>query len=254
MHENPYKSAETETPPVPQPKSRVGLIILSLIAVVLIVLFGSPLIRSARPAAERSHCLNNTKQIMLALLHYEKEHGSLPPAYTVDEQGNPLHSWRTLILPYMEHQTIYDQIDLTKPWDDPANAKAREMAVASYRCSSASLDDETLTTYLAVAGPETAFPGPNARTFEDFEEEPRNTIAIIDAPHEKAVHWMSPHDITIDEILNIDEETDTQHHRIFVAGYLDGHSDAIYVQIDRDVLRSLLTVADDMPEQLKPTE
>jgi hypothetical protein len=42
---------------------------------------------------------------------------------------------------------------------------------------------------------------------------------------------------------------DTQHPEIVVAGYLDGHADAVEVNIDRDVLRAMLTVADDMPQQ-----
>ena len=50
---------------------------------------------------------------------------ALPPAYTVDADGRPLHSWRTLILPYLEQEPLYQTIDLSKPWNDPANAKAR---------------------------------------------------------------------------------------------------------------------------------
>ena len=45
-------------------------------------------------------CVNNLKQIALALHNYEEVYKVLPPAYTVDAQGRPLHSWRTLILPY----------------------------------------------------------------------------------------------------------------------------------------------------------
>ncbi|MEL7264459.1 MAG: DUF1559 domain-containing protein [Planctomycetota bacterium] len=67
-------------------------------------------------------CSNNVKQIGLGLANYHASWNSFPPAYTVDANGNRLHSWRTLILPYVEQQPLYDRIDLTKPWDDPAHA------------------------------------------------------------------------------------------------------------------------------------
>ena len=72
---------------------------------------------------------NNLKQIALALLNYEQAHHALPPAYTVDAQGRPLHSWRTLILPYLDQESLYQTIDLSKPWNDPANAKALETSL-----------------------------------------------------------------------------------------------------------------------------
>ena len=83
-----------------------------------------PAMRTAGPAARRAQCVNNLKQIALALFNYESAYNALPPAYTVDAEGKPLHSWRTLILPYLEKQSLYDSIDLSKPWNDPANAEA----------------------------------------------------------------------------------------------------------------------------------
>jgi hypothetical protein len=59
--------------------------------------------------------------IALAMLIYERDHGTLPPAYSVDEAGRPLHSWRVLLLPYLGHQTLQDKIRLDEPWDSPNN-------------------------------------------------------------------------------------------------------------------------------------
>jgi hypothetical protein len=56
---------------------------------------------SAREAALRSQCARNLKEISLGILNYESANGMLPPAYTVDADGKPMHSWRVLILPYM---------------------------------------------------------------------------------------------------------------------------------------------------------
>ncbi|HSG73025.1 MAG TPA: DUF1559 domain-containing protein, partial [Planctomycetaceae bacterium] len=98
------------------------VIVVFLVIVVLIALL-MPVTRNAGPAARRWACKNNLKQIGLALHNYHDSFGTFPPAYTVDADGKPLHSWRTLILPFVEQQSLYDSIDLTKPWDDPANAE-----------------------------------------------------------------------------------------------------------------------------------
>ena len=78
-----------------------------------------PAVQAAREAARRMSCSNNIKQIGLAMQNYHTAYGTLPPAYTVDAQGRPLHSWRTLILPFIEQQALYGEIDLSKPWNDP---------------------------------------------------------------------------------------------------------------------------------------
>src|SRR5690349_18772074 len=113
---------------IPKPRSGrrftlVGFfVVLGVIALLVALLL--PANRSAGPAARRSQCVNNLKQIAMALHDYEQAHNALPPAYTVDALGRPLHSWRTLILPYLEQEPLYKTIDLSKPWNDPANAKA----------------------------------------------------------------------------------------------------------------------------------
>ena len=107
----------------------VGILAL-LIALLL------PASRGSREAARRMQCSNHLKQIALALQNYADTYGCLPPAHTVDAEGKPLHSWRTLILPFMEQKELYDQIDLSKPWDDPANEKAMKTKISYYVCPS----------------------------------------------------------------------------------------------------------------------
>src|SRR4051794_16138712 len=86
---------------IPKPGSGRGfklvelIVVMGIIAVLLALLL--PATRSTRGAARRSQCVNNLKQIALALHSYEQAHKALPPAYTVDAQGRRLHSWRTLI-------------------------------------------------------------------------------------------------------------------------------------------------------------
>lgn len=69
----------------------VELLVVVAIIILLVALL-LPSVRFARPAARRTVCQNNLRQITLALLAYSKDHGTLPPACTVDANGKPLHS------------------------------------------------------------------------------------------------------------------------------------------------------------------
>ncbi len=82
--------------------------------------------------AARAQSANNLKQIGLALHWYHQAHQSLPPGGTFDPEGRPLHSWQTLILPYQEVSDLYDQIDVSVPWNDSRNAAAFQTKVPHY--------------------------------------------------------------------------------------------------------------------------
>ena len=112
MDENPYRgpgSGDVSGSPK-QKKSPIStvlklLAVLGIIGIVICMML--PAVRSAREPARRNQCKSNLKQIALALQGYAQVHGALPPAYTTDADGKPLHSWRTLILPFMEEQRLY---------------------------------------------------------------------------------------------------------------------------------------------------
>jgi type II secretory pathway pseudopilin PulG len=152
-----------------------------------------PVTRSARPAARSSQCKNNLKQIGLALHNYVDSYRALPPAYTVDAQGRPLHSWRTLILPYLDQAPLYGKIDLSKPWDDPVNAKAFETEIATYSCPSATFE-KCHTSYMAVVGSNACFQPTAPRKLSEITDNHAQTWMVIEADPKLAVHWMSPLD------------------------------------------------------------
>ncbi|MEZ6081865.1 MAG: DUF1559 domain-containing protein [Pirellulaceae bacterium] len=137
MSSDPYKPApelqDSNLKTIGQEQKCSAKLAVIVIVVLLIGLL-LPATRAARPAAYRMQCSNNLKQIALALRNYETSYHAFPPAATFDSSGNPLHSWRTLILPFLEQNALYDSIDLSKPWDDPANAKAYASSVPVYHC------------------------------------------------------------------------------------------------------------------------
>lgn len=166
------------------------LVVLCVIAV--LVAFLLPATRSARPAARRTQCRNNLKQIGLALHNYHDAYGAFPPAYTVDADGKPLHSWRILILPYLDQKPLYDRIDLSKPWDDPVNADVFKLRVHAYACPS-NIDPDK-TTYLAVVTSRSALRVGASCAIRDINDGIANTLVVIEADLNHAVPWMAPQD------------------------------------------------------------
>lgn len=228
-----------------QKNSRRGFTLIELLVVVLIVgglvALLLPATRSARPAARRSQCRNNLKQIGLALHNYHDVYGSLPPAYTVDEEGNRLHSWRTLILPFLDQAPLYDQIDLTKPWDDPANAVAFETTVVVYQCPSADIDPNH-TTYVALVGDDRAL-SPDGRTFRDFIDGTSKTAVVTETLPGQTMHWMSPFDDRVDIFKDLNSESKTYHMGGIQILLADGSVRFISAELDQETFTAISTIA-----------
>ncbi len=162
MSSNPFEPG-SPTDELLKPKKRSFtlvefLTVLAIIGVLVGLLL--PVRRTAREAARRMQCANNLKQLALAMQLYHDHYKSFPPAYTTDGRGKRLHSWRTLLLPYLEENALYSQIDLSKAWDDPANIRAADGHVPSvYLCASNSGQRKTL--YQSSSIPRVVFPARN---------------------------------------------------------------------------------------------
>lgn len=167
----------------------IGILIVFL---ALVGLYFLPVGGNPRSGVGPSQCKKNLKQIVLALHNYHEDYGAFPPAFTVDANGQPLHSWRTLILPYMDQPALYAKIDLTKPWDHPANATAFKEILTSYACPKAIMKDG-YTTYQALVGPGCAFSAA-PKKLRDFKDGVSNTVMVVETPSAMAVHWMDPRD------------------------------------------------------------
>jgi prepilin-type processing-associated H-X9-DG protein len=201
-----------------------------------------PAVRTARPAALRAQCTNNLKQIALALSSYESVYSALPPAYTVDAAGQPLHSWRTLILPFLEEQALYATIDLSKPWNDPANAKARATAVSVYRCPSIKLP-ASATTYLAIVAPGGCFVVEEPRRLSDITDRHGSTLMVIEGDAEHGVHWMAPLDADDSLVMGIGEKSKLDHPGGVNALFVDGSVQFLHAQFPATLRRALISIS-----------
>ncbi len=223
------------------------LVVLSIIAMLIAFLF--PAVRRSREASLRSHCKNNLKQIGLALHNYAEAFGTLPPAYTVDANGNRLHSWRTLILPFIESSPLYEKIDFSKPWNDPANAEAYNTSFPLYLCPSA-ICPVNHATYLAIVGDHSSFHPTTPRAFSEITDGLSNTLLVIEVPSSQAVHWMSPMDADESMVLNFSPTTELPHESGFHALIADGSVRFLGADTPQVIRQALISIAGN--EKIEP--
>jgi prepilin-type processing-associated H-X9-DG protein/prepilin-type N-terminal cleavage/methylation domain-containing protein len=124
-------------------QARVGFTLVELLVVIAIiaVLVGLllPAVQKAREAAARIQCVNNLKQVGLALHGYHNAWKRLPPGYTSghDAQGNdtgPGWGWAAYLLPHLEQQPLFSTIRFDQPIEAPVNAAPRITPVPVYLC------------------------------------------------------------------------------------------------------------------------
>ena len=194
---------------VPAKRAAAPLVVVIVVAVAaipvlfictcILVALVLPAIQASREAARRATCSNNLKQIGLAMHNYHDAFGCFPPAYLPDEKGRPKHSWRVLILPYMEEGALYDEYDFDEPWNGPNNSALAARMPKVYRCPSETDRGPEWTSYLMVVGPRAISDGPGARKILDITDGLSNTIMVVEAAGEY-VHWMQPQDFDAAEI------------------------------------------------------
>ncbi len=83
--------------------------------------YGGQTVTQLTANRERTASMRNLEKIAAALNAYAADHGTYPPPSVAGPANQKMHSWRVLILPYLDEKDLYAQYDLTKPWDDPQN-------------------------------------------------------------------------------------------------------------------------------------
>jgi prepilin-type processing-associated H-X9-DG protein len=241
----------------PGTKSSGGSLVLVVVLAVIVGLFlcGGvgvalllPAVQAAREAARRAQCSNNLKQIALALHNYHDTYKSFPPAYTVDADGKPLHSWRTLILPFVEQQAIYNQLDLNEPWNSPKNQAFNGVAIQTYRCPS---DPNAFgCSYVALVGPSTVLQAGNGVSMTGITDGTANTIMVVEVQG-RTRSWMEPVDIDVTKMSYLINGGTTEpgsfHPGGANAAFADGSVRFLSGTLDKRTFESMTTISGGEP-------
>ncbi|HVJ79437.1 MAG TPA: DUF1559 domain-containing protein, partial [Planctomycetia bacterium] len=149
----------------------------------------------------------------LAVANYREHYGSYPPAFVAGPDGRPWHSWRVLLLPFMEYRELHAEYDFKEPWDGPNNSKLLQKAPRHYAFDGAPIGDG-VANYLAVVGSETIWPGAAARKPEEIADSPDETILVVEN-RGADVKWTEPRDLALSAF----------NHRIFGPDAIDSAYD-----------------------------
>jgi prepilin-type N-terminal cleavage/methylation domain-containing protein/prepilin-type processing-associated H-X9-DG protein len=122
------------------------LVVIAIIAVLIALLL--PAVQSAREAARRGQCVNNLKQLALAVMNYESSNSCFPPV-ELDcscETPGTIHngpSWFVAICPQMEQSAIYNAYNFSITWRSFPNATVTSTQIASLICPSETVPNRT---------------------------------------------------------------------------------------------------------------
>lgn len=159
-------------------------------------------IQQAQEAARESACIGYRFGIYNALLFYHDEHGHFPPAYVIGPDGKRWHSWRALILPYLD-EDLARQYRFDEPWNGPNNRKlANTFCPGAFQCPSGPDRDRTcMTNFAVVVGDDTLFPGTKTTSIPNLIDRRDPTILFVEVA-DSDIHWLEPRDLTFDDLTS----------------------------------------------------
>ncbi|MFT7630152.1 MAG: prepilin-type N-terminal cleavage/methylation domain-containing protein [Mariniblastus sp.] len=132
--DHPMKSKIIRHTPGTSINNHLGFTLVELLVVIAIIgiLIGMllPAVQSVRESARRTACMNNMRQLGLAVLNYEGSNKQFPPASTAG------HSWTGKILPFSDQTNVSDRYDTSIAWNHPDNQEAINSRVPTFRCPS----------------------------------------------------------------------------------------------------------------------
>ena len=218
----------------------VIIVVMMLMCVLLAVLL-LPAVTQVRAAAQRTDAANSARMVILAMHNYHDTQNRMPPAYTTAEDGTRLHSWRTLILPFVEQNHVYDQIDLESPWDSGSNQKFNDSYMPAFESVRGETKDAAITHFVAVVDENTLLQPGTSIALASVPDGTSNTAVLIEYPASD-IRWMEPRDITIDEAIDIIQNGQLPG-GVNVA-FADGSVMAIRSDTSAEDIRNLFTVND----------
>src|SRR5262245_28111888 len=110
------------------------LVVIAIMGTLLGLLL--PAVQKVREAANRTSCLNNLRQLGLALVHVEQATGEYPPGTRQVGSGTSAlyHSWTVYTLPYIEQGNVASIYRFDKNWNADENVAAVRTEVKTFVC------------------------------------------------------------------------------------------------------------------------
>lgn len=186
-------------------EQRTSRCLLTIIVIAMASLLGHGVLEATSAAKESAGYGGahwNSNALSLGVFAYREANGHFPPPYSVDQNGRPLHSWRTLILPYIGRQSLYNRLRLDEPYDSPANqAVLKGTTIEESHGSRPFYDSDcpSETHFMAVVGDRTMWP--LGQRVSDVPDGADATILLIEVAN-SGVDWYEPRDLSVNEAID----------------------------------------------------
>ncbi len=227
----------------------VGMLVCGGVLLALLL----PAVQNVREAARRAQCTNNLKQIGLAMQNYHDVYRTFPPAYLADEDGKPMHSWRVLILPFLEQKPLYDRYRFDEPWDGPNNRLLAASMPSVFRCPSEQAAPPGVTSYVGVSGPGAIFDGAQPTAISAVNDGTSNTLMAVEFAG-SSIQWLEPRDLDASQLTAVVNTPDgvnisSEHPGGANALFADGHVQMLSSSVNSQTLHDLTTISGGEPIQ-----
>lgn len=215
---------------------------------------------------------NNLRQVMLGIDNYAAHYRQLPPHVLVDADGQPMHSWRMLVTPYLAGVDQLYRWD--EPWDGPFNMRlARGLDVHidapplddsgqqliktmgpydgpldyawPFRNAETNGESDFRAHFFAVVGNETAWPDDHSISSAEIGDGVKNTVLLAES-HSLDVFWSQPRDLRFEEMTFAVNDSDgpgiSSPRKLGpLVAFADGAVFHLNPDIPADLVRALLT-------------
>ncbi|MEE3372442.1 MAG: DUF1559 domain-containing protein [Planctomycetota bacterium] len=214
----------------------------------ILVWVALPVVQSNQLRSYRLQSNQHLQRIALAMRNYHNDHGSYPPAYVTDSNGRPMHSWRVLLLPYLDEHATYAQYDLSKPWDEQTLELQSPLRIPRVYTSPADADSTTFghTSFVVITGKRTMFPGPLSTRSSQIEDGLAGTIMVVER-HDSGIPWYQPRDLKSTQmqfqINGSGQEISSNHPGGAWLTTADGTTYFVRDSLSTDFVQSLTTIA-----------
>lgn len=218
--------------------------------------FVAVLPKSIGVARANAKATNNLKQLALAFHNFESTNAFFPSDVAFGDK-NPAMSWRVQILPYIEQDNAYRQLDATKAWDDAANLKVLEAMEMPKVFEVPGRPAPKGHTYFRVFSYPKGAKGNDRPIFDearrgvrfaDITDGSSNTFLIVEAG--EAVPWYKPDVLAYDGKLPLPQLGDKTAD-LFLVAMADGSVRSLRPsKVGEQTLRALITRAGGEPVAL----